>query len=223
MGEPRQPLPPPSMVPFPVPTPVPAPTPAAAVPAQVFVDVDNSALAGLVGRLEGAIARGAEHPGGTVVAPPPPPARRPCSGNGMRYVLEETGMADLHCECFSGFKGVHCEMEDLVTPIVALSGNPTMLSGYWWDNQGATTVTTAQYRIGYDANNAPISGRISFGSNMEILETAIRDFHRFIGPCRPSRPSIRLSIRRPSVRLSSRLAESGPPAPPPPRCVLLAS
>ena len=34
-----------------------------------------------------------------------------------RYPLEEGGITDLHCECYTGYKGVHCEVEDLITPV----------------------------------------------------------------------------------------------------------
>ena len=106
---------------------------------------------------------------------------RPCSGNGMKYELEETGYTDLHCECHPGFKGANCEMEDLDTPVEATVGNPMMFQGYWWDNQGALTETTAYYRIGYEASNPPVSGRIDFGGQQEVLEAAIRATHRMIG------------------------------------------
>lgn len=102
--------------------------PAAAAP--VYVDVDNSALEGLVSRLE--IAMNAQADAATAAAtvppePAPQPAVRPCSGNGMRYELEETGLTDLHCECFTGFKGVNCEAEDLETPLIGESQLPTPL------------------------------------------------------------------------------------------------
>ena len=117
-----------------------------------------------------------QHDHGDTVA-----TQRPCSGNGMKYELEEAGYTDLHCECHPGFKGTNCEMEDLDTPVAALAGNPLMFQGYWWDNQGALTETTAYYRIGYEASNPPISGRIDFGGQQEILEAAIRATHRFVG------------------------------------------
>ena len=90
--------------------------------APVYVDVDNSALAGLVSRLEVAMnsqaSDGAADDAALAPDPAAQPVVRPCSGNGIRYELEETGLTDLHCECFTGFKGVNCEMEDLETPLI---------------------------------------------------------------------------------------------------------
>ena len=123
--------------------------------------------------LQGLLAAGARSEAPSTV--------RPCSGNGMKYELEEAGYTDLHCECHPGFKGVNCEEEDFDQPVIALGGNPLMFEGYWWDNQGALTETTAYYRIGYEASNPPVSGRIDFGGQQEVLEAAIRATHRMVG------------------------------------------
>jgi aspartate/methionine/tyrosine aminotransferase len=104
----------------------------------------------------------------------------------MRYELEEGGAlgTDLHCECEPGFTGVECEREDFDHPVQATIGNPLLFQNYWWDNQAAFTETTAAYRLGYEASNAPISGRIDFGGQMEVLEKAIRQTHRLVGNVR---------------------------------------